>query len=337
MKVYRAGLLGAGDFTRIQTPILLKSRRMRVTRVYDPNAEAARIAAERLGAEVADSADAVFGDDAIDVVLVYTPPFTRRTLVEAAVAARKEVITTKPLAPTLEDARAIAKAASNGRCLVIYKRTGNPQVQTMKRVLDGGEVGSLALYHHDWIHHFPYWASWALDPRKNGGPLVDAMIHNLNAACYLSGREVASFGYHGYRLAQDFAIPDTELLVVDFAGGATAHLSITWAADLAIYDAKANDRERIDVNFVVTDKRWLLRFETREGRPMVSATRDGRIQLYPVQGDSATLYDRWADDIEAGRPVETTMQEALRDIELALYAAANPTARPVPGGVRAAR
>jgi predicted dehydrogenase len=337
LKVYRAGLFGAGDFARIQSPLLLKSRRVSVASVYDPNAEAARATAERLGAQAVESPDAIFADRSIDLALVYTPPFTRRELVEKAVAAGKDVITTKPLAPTLADARAIAEATANGRCLVIYKRTGNAQVQTLKRVLDSGEVGSMALYHHDWIHHFPYWAPWALDPGKNGGPLVDAMIHNLNTACFLAGREVTAFGYHGYRLAQDFAIPDTELLVVDFEGNATAHLSITWAADLAIYDAKANDRERIDVNFVVTDQRWLLRFETREGRPVLNATRDGHVRLYPVEAAPTTLYDRWAEDVEAGRPVETSTQEALRDIELALHATAHPTARPVPRRAAAAR
>jgi predicted dehydrogenase len=330
VRVYRAGLFGAGDFARIQSPLLQKSQRLRVASVYDPNRPAALATAERLGAQAVDSPEAIFDDPTIDVALVYTPPFTRRELVEKAVAAGKEVITTKPLAPTLEDARAIAAATAAGRCLVLYKRTGNPQVQTMKRVLASGEVGSLALYHHDWIHHFPYWAPWALDPKKNGGPLVDALIHNLNTACFLAGREVAAYGYHGYRLAQTFGIPDTELLVVDFEGGGTAHLSITWAADLAIYDVKANDRERIDVNFVATDERWLLRFETRDGRPMVNATRDGEIRLYPVVAASETLYDRWAGDIEAGRPVETSAQEALRDIELCLHATANPTARPAP-------
>ena len=334
MKVYRAGLLGAGDFTRIQSPILSKSRRIRVTSVYDPRAEAAQAAAQKLGAEVVASPEAIVGDPAIDVVLVYTPPFTRRELVEKAVAAGKEVITTKPLAPTLADARAIAQATASGRCLVIYKRTGHPQVQTLKRVLDSGEVGSLALYHQDWIHHFPYWAPWALDPAKNGGPLVDAMIHNLNTACFLAGRPIQAYGYHGYRLAQEFKIPDTELLVVDFEGGATAHLSICWAADLAVYDKTANDRERIDVNFVVTDQRWLLRFETRDGRAMLNATRDGQIRLYPVEAPPVTLYDRWADDIEAGRPVETSTQEALRDIEFALHASANPTSRPYSGSGR---
>jgi predicted dehydrogenase len=336
LKVYRAGLFGAGDFARIQSPVLLKSRRVQVASVYDPNPEAALATAQRLGAQAVDSPEAIFDDPRIDVALVYTPPFTRRELVERAVAAGKEVITTKPLAPNLADARAIAAATANGRCLVLYKRTGNALVQTLKRVLDAGEVGQMALYHHDWIHHFPYWAPWAIDPKKNGGPLVDALIHNLNTACFLAGKHVAAYGYHGYRLAQSFGIPDTELLVVDFEGGATAHLSITWAADLAIYDVKANDRERIDVNFVVTDQRWLLRFETREGRPMVNATRDGQIRLYPVEAAPQTLYDRWADDIEAGRPVETSAQEALRDIELCLHATANPTARPAPSRTGAA-
>ena len=116
-------------------------------------------------------------------------------------------------------------------------------------------------------------------------------------------------------------------LVVDFDGGATAHLSITWAADLAIYDRKANDRERIDINYVVTDKGWLVRFETRDGRPMLSATRDGLVRLHPVETPPLTLYDRWAEDVEAGRPVETSSEEAFRDIELALLATAHPTAR----------
>lgn len=325
--VYRAGLLGAGDFTRIQTPILLKSKRVRVECVYDPNPEAARIAGERLGARVVASPEAIFSDPAIDVALVFTPPFVRRELVDKAVAAGKKIITTKPLAPTVEEARAIAEATKDGKCLVIYKRTGNAQVRSLKKLLDSDEVGRLALYRHDWIHHYPYWAPWATDPKKNGGPLVDAMIHNLNAARFLAGRDVVAFGYHGYRLTQSFGIPDTELLVVDFEGGSTAHLSITWAADLAIYDVKANDRERIDVNYVVTTKGWLVRFETRDGRLMLNATKDGLIRLFPVEAPPLTLYDQWASDIEAGRPVETSSQEACRDIELALQATAHPTAR----------
>lgn len=330
MTLYRAGLLGCGDFTRIQTPGLLRSEHLRVTRVYDPNPQAAKAVAERLHAAVADSAEAIFDDPAIDIALIFTPPFTRRALVEQAVAAGKRIITTKPLASTLEDARAITDATGDGRCLVIYKRTGDAGIQSLKKLLVSQEVGDLVLYRHDWVHHYPYWAPWALDPKKNGGPLVDAVIHNLNTVRHLVDRDVVGVGYHGYRLTQTFAIPDTELLVLDFAGGATAHLFITWAADLAIYDRKANDRERININYLVTNERYLVRFETRDARPVISATRDGHVRLYPVEAHPLSIYDRYVDDIETGRPLETTSQEAYRDLELALYATAHPTARPVP-------
>ena len=329
MTPFRAGLLGCGDFTRIQTPGLLRSQRVRVTQVYDPNPEAAQSASARFEAAIAASAEAIIDDPAIDLVLIFTPPFTRRALVERAAAAGKRIVTTKPLASNLEDARAISAATKDGRCLVIYKRTGDAQIQSLKRLLDSGEVGSLMLYRHDWVHHYPYWASWSLDPQKNGGPLVDAVIHNLNTARHLAGREVASFGYHGYRLTQKFAIPDTELLVLDFEGGATAHLFITWAADLAIYDRKANDRERININYLVTSERYLIRFETRDSHPVICATRDGLVRLYPVEADPLSIYDRYVEDLEAGRPLETSAQEALRDLELVLMATAQPTARPV--------
>ncbi len=329
MKIYRAGLFGAGDFARIQSPILLRSERLRVDVVYDPDPKAARNTADRLGARLAATPQEIFADPKIDVALIFTPPFTRRDLVEAAVAANKRIITTKPLAPNLEDARAIVDATKDGNCLVIYKRTGNAQTRSLKKVLETGDVGKLGLYRHDWIHHYPYWSSWSLDPKKNGGPLVDAMIHNLNTARFLVGREVLSYGYHGYRLSHTFAIPDTELLILDFDGGATAHLSITWGADLAIYDKKANDRERIDVNYVVTTEGWLVRFETRDGHPVVSATKDGHVRLYPVEVPPLTLYDQWVEDIEAGRPVESSAQEAYRDLELALFATSQPTARRV--------
>src|SRR5262245_16414835 len=110
MHALKAGLLGAGDFARIQSPILKKSQRLRVEPVYDPNPAAARATAERLGATVADSADAIFGDRSLEVALIFTPPFTRRELVEAAVASGKRIITTKPLAPNTVDARAIVAA-----------------------------------------------------------------------------------------------------------------------------------------------------------------------------------------------------------------------------------
>ena len=145
------------------------------------------------------------------------------------------------------------------------------------------------------------------------------------------------FGYHGYRLTQTFAIPDTELLVLDFEGGATAHLSISWAADLAIYDRKANDRERININFVVTSERYLLRFETREGRDRCSVPRaTARCGSTPSRLSRSRCTTATSRTSRPASPLESSAQEAYRDLELTLYATAHPTARPVPVAASAA-
>jgi len=105
---------------------------------------------------------------------------------------------------------------------------------------------------------------------------------------------------------------------------ATAHLFITWAADLAIYDPKANDRERMDVQYMVGSKGHLVRFETRDGRPVLSASREGKVQLWPVEPLPETLYDRYVGDLEQDRPLECTAQDACRDIEILQAALASP-------------
>src|SRR6185295_15358085 len=166
VKTYGLGILGCGDFTRIQSPVLQQSRRVRVAAVYDPNEAAARTVAERFGARVMGSAEALIGDPGVEIVVVYTPPFTHRELIEKAVAAGKRVIATKPLAPNVPDARAIAAATKDGRCLVVYKRTGNPQHHALKKLFASGEVGALALYRHDWVHHYPYCFTDALATEK---------------------------------------------------------------------------------------------------------------------------------------------------------------------------
>ena len=75
---------------------------------------------------------------------------------------------------------------------VLYGRSGDGFACMARQALASGEIGTLALYRHDWLHHYPQWNTWALDPAKNGGPFMDAMIHNLNLARYLMARPMRS-------------------------------------------------------------------------------------------------------------------------------------------------
>jgi len=320
-KTLTMGILGCGDFLRWNEKAVTGSARVRVKSLFDPDRKRAeKYAAALGGAAVADEA-AVFNDPAIDLVCLFTPPWIRRGQVERAAAAGKHILTTKPLAPTAADGAAIVKAVTGAkvRCGVLYSRSGDAWMGTVKSLLEGGRFGRLALYRQDWIHHYPQWNNWALDPKKNGGPFMDAMIHNLNAARYLMGRPVRRATFFSDRLAHPaLTCADTEAMKLDFESGA-ALLFITWAADLAVWSTEGNNREHIEHFYLVTDAGWMLTKASKDGSPRVRATREGQEEWIDVKAYPATSFDAFAGAIATGGPNPSnlpTADDACEDLRL---------------------
>lgn len=296
-------IIGCGDFLRLMAPGLKASGSVRVHALFDPATEKAQHWAAELGGRAVKSADAIFDDAAIDCVCLFVPPWLRADLLTRAAAVGKHVLSTKPFVSTIEEADRVVEASRKIRCAVIYNRTGDAWIETCKRVLDGGEIGRLALYRHDWIHHYPQWNTWALDPKKNGGPFMDAMIHNMQAARYLMGRPLTAATFFSDRLAHDqLACADTESFKADFDGGC-AYLFITWAADLATFSDVANEREHYDIFYLVTSKGWRITNELVDGRPAVVASRDGHKRIWPARIIPGTLFDWFAEHVKTGKPL----------------------------------
>ncbi len=317
------GILGCGDFLRWQEPSLRKSRKMRTALLYDPDSARAETYAAKLGGRAVAGDDEIFDSPDIDAVCLFVPPWVRRTQVERAAKAGKHIITTKPLSASLDDCEAMRNAVRGKvRCGVIYSRTEDAMVETCKQLLEDGELGRLALYRQDWLHHYPQWNDWALDPERNGGPFMDAMIHNLNTARYLMGRNVTCARLFSANVAHpDIPCADTESMIVDFEGKALANLFITWAADLAVFSTEGNDREHIDILYMVTERGWRLTVEKHEGRPVIRASRLGEERTFPFRRFSETVYDRFAQCVETDGdlpPDLPGLDEATDDIRLIL-------------------
>jgi predicted dehydrogenase len=318
MKKFTMGIIGCGDFLRIETANLNASKRIKVKSLFDTDINRAKKYAAPLGGTAVDSMDAIFNDPAIDLVGIFVPPWARKNVLISAVKAGKNIIATKPLGPTVEDCRAMVRAVENSkvRCGIIYNRTGNSTIETAKSLFDSGKIGRLALVRHDWIHHYPQWNNWALDPSKNGGPFTDAEIHNLNFTRYLMGRKAAYCTFFSDNLAHPkLPCPDTECMKLDFENNGTAHLFITWAADLKVDSLEGNFREHIDVTYLVTDQGWRVTFEGGH----VVASKNGQIKKFPSKPFKATLFDRFAESIEKGRPNPRDLpmiREAYEDIKI---------------------
>lgn len=321
MKTLRIAIFGCGDFLRWQASDLKNSTFVKVTALYDPDVARAQKFADQLGGKVVANPDDIFNDASIDVVALFVPPWIRKGLFLKAAAAGKHAICTKPFGSTVAECEEMRVAAEKAgiKAGILYGRSSDAWLESAKDLFEEGRYGRLALYKQDWIHAYPQWNSWATDPEKNGGPFMDAMIHNLNAACYLMGRPVAKTAFFSDRLAHpEMKCADTEAMIVNFEGGGVANLFITWAADLATHSREGNDREHIDLFYLVTDKGYRITKERGEGGPFIVVSREGKTEKIPCKRASATTYDTFAAHVNGGEfpRVMATLTEATRDIAL---------------------
>ncbi len=312
-----AGLIGCGDFLRWLIDDLNDSTRIKVKYTYDLNHEKSRQRAGQLKAIVAESADKIFNDPEISTVYIFTPPFAREDLFRKAVAHKKNIITTKPFAVNYKEALKLYDMVKDKvACGVFYGRAGNASVETLKNIFESGEIGALSLYKEDWFHHYPTWNDWALIPEKNGGPFMDAMIHNLNRSRYLIGDKVKSATFFSSSYAQDLPCNDTETMRVDFENGASSFLFISWAADLEIFNPDANEREHIGLNQMITNQGWFVTIHEEEDQPVIRAKKNKETREWAIKPLPLTPYDDFVDRIDKGLPQNHSLEMALEDMRI---------------------
>jgi len=316
-KLLKAGLIGCGDYLRWEINDLTNSRFFSVKSTFDLDPKKSERIGGLIGASPVSSVDQILDDEEIAIVLIFTPPWARKELFQKAVARGKHIITTKPFGSNLEDARELLGIVSDRvSCSVFYGRSGNASVEMIKKILVNGEIGHLALYKEDWLHHYPVWNDWATDPKKNGGPFMDAMVHNLNKARYLIGSKVADIHYFSDNYAQSLKCNDTEFMKLDFENGASSYLFITWAADLEVFDPTGNDRVHYGIQQMITDKGWYITEEEKEGRSIIKAVKEKEVKMWDVKPLPLNKYDQFSVNLQEGNAQPFDARDALIDMEI---------------------
>src|ERR671920_11624 len=138
---------------------------VRLAAIADANLALGEDAARRYGFEKAlPSWEAVAEDPSIDAVSIVVGNALHRPIAEALVAAGKHVLCEKPLAGSMEDARAMVELESHGKAVtaVGYCYRRSPAIAAIRDHIRNGELGELTTL------HARYWCDYACDPR---GPL----------------------------------------------------------------------------------------------------------------------------------------------------------------------
>lgn len=317
LEILKAGLIGCGDYLRWETDELANSKYFQVKSTFDIDQKKSQRIAGLVNATPVSDVDEIFNDDEISIVLIYTPPWIRKELFRKAVDSGKHIITTKPFGSNLQDARELMEIIYDQvNCSVFYGRSGNASVEMIKEILESGEIGSLVLYKEDWLHHYPVWNDWATDPEKNGGPFMDAMVHNLNKARYLIGSQVKGIHYFSDNYAQSLKCNDTEFMKLDFENGASSYLFITWAADLEVFDPTGNDRVHYGIQQLITNHGWYITEEEVDGKAIIKAVKEKEVKTWDVKPLAFTKYDQFSINVQEGNLQPFDAKDAIVDMEI---------------------
>ncbi|MFF2486666.1 Gfo/Idh/MocA family protein [Microbacterium sp. NPDC058062] len=167
------------------------------------NAKAVADAAAQWGwAESATDWREVIARDDIDIVDIVTPGDSHAEIAIAALDAGKHVLCEKPLANTVEEAEAMAEAASRAaargvRSMVGFTYRRVPAVTFLRDLIAQGAVGKIAhvraAYRQDWLVDPEMPLAWRLQKEHAGsGALGDIGAHIIDMTQFVTGLDVAA-------------------------------------------------------------------------------------------------------------------------------------------------
>ncbi|KQV75855.1 dehydrogenase [Aeromicrobium sp. Root344] len=177
--------------------------RPRLTAICGRNEDAAGDVARRFGWESVETDwRALLTRDDIDVIDICTPGNTHAEIAIAALGAGKHVLCEKPLANTVEEAEAMAAAATEAakhdvRAMVGFTYRRTPAVAFARQLVASGRIGSIrhvrGQYLQDWLADENAPLSWRLDKSLAGsGALGDIGAHIIDMAQYVTGSSITS-------------------------------------------------------------------------------------------------------------------------------------------------
>ena len=288
MAEHRLGILGSGNIFGRYVTGLSRYPELKIARVGDIDTNRAKEAATEFDIPAWGDDQDLYGDDSIDIIVNLTPPVHHAATITAALLAGKHVYVEKPLATTVDDARAVlAVAAESGKILGSAPDTflGSAS-QTARKALDDGLIGE-PIGASFFIGHSKA-EKWHPDPRflfqAGGGPVLDMGPYSLAILVNLLGpvASVAASSRIGAAVRTvtspnravdtiEVEVPTHAAAIFTFASGAVASAQLSfdvWDSDLPhieVYGTKGTlslaNPNHFDGDVRVkrhTDDEWIL-------------------------------------------------------------------------------
>ena len=310
-------VIGCGEFARTFAESVAVARNQ--VELYFASRDYARAkdySDEFDGAGAFGSYEDAAADPRIEALYICTPHHLHLEHAQLAARAKKHILLEKPIARTIDEARAIISAADDARVKLMIAESYRfrAPVQEAKRIIDSGGVGRVRLIQ---LHEEYPWvaSSWRGDRHQRGGGVwIDGGVHKVSVLAYLAGRPNQVYAVEVPPGIPGLAAEDGIVVTTRSPDGVVGIINYTWSI--------ANPTEVTWVS--VNGTRANLQFQLRDvGRPSLRIeygdSQENRQLGYDHRGLAPMVLEFRRSIIEASEPA-TTGEEGLKDLDVVLKA-----------------
>lgn len=219
--VTRWALIGASDIAATRMIPAIRAHGGHLKVVQSGSADWATEYAERHGIDewTTSVEDAVARRD-VDAVYVSSHNAKHHAQVIAAARAGKHVLAEKPLALSVDDARAMVDACRAAGVVLAtnHHLPSSPVHMAMKEIVASGEIGSIRAIHVSHAVGLPdHLRGWRIDDPVGGGVVLDVFIHDVAAIAAIIGGQAQTVRAAARTGPDVPAAPDSVMTVVEWS------------------------------------------------------------------------------------------------------------------------
>jgi predicted dehydrogenase len=318
-------ILGAAHLTHAwaYARALTDSANARLIGIHDADPDHARWIRQDFEVAFFEDARALLGSPDVDAVVVCSANADHRAHVELAASLGRHILCEKPIATSVEDARAMIAACRTAdvQLHVAFVSRFLPLIGRARAAVRGGRLG-------DRIGRVggnrgrpplpPSYPAWITDPvAAGGGALIDHSVHVTDVMRHVSGLEVSEVSAEVGSLLWDCGVDDVAMLSLRFENGAVGSVDASWSVpsdnpwDYDFYLRVVGTAGSLDITDAAEA---LLVVSNRDGAP-----RGVRHASFAEDVDRA-LVEGFLASVRAGSIQEpcATGEDGLRALEIAL-------------------
>lgn len=284
--------------------------------IADEDEARGRKAATSRGVRYFESFEALASSPDIDAVIIASDNKGHMPLTILAARHGKHVLCEKPLARTLDEARAMIDATAKAGVILgtAFPCRFIPAMRRIKEMLASGRMGRIRAMRTTNQGTNP--GGWFVDPdRAGGGAVMDHTVHVADLMRWFLGSEVAEVYAEADTRFGDIPADDTGMLSMRFANGCIATLDPSWSRPPKSYPTWGN----VTMKFVLENGTVEVDAFNQKYEVYSEANGKGYWSYFGDNMDLA-LVENFAAAVEGRARVSASGHDGMKALEVALAA-----------------